>query len=311
MSFTRVKPSNWGVGEKLTSSQVNTADARWPSVIDGGAGGTYAPSGLISVGGSGFRVTTVLSVTGTGSVNLYSGAVVVDSTSATFQGIQVDFGTLSTVIFENGFNVVTGDATVTAGDFTVVAGDLEVTAGSLTVGGTANLNGNAIVTGSMSLLGSTTAAAVACSSLLVASVITLDATHLTTTSAVTAAFAGPVTLSNTTTLTGIIQQSGAGRMRGRASVTLANTDATISVATSDTFYTPAITADRAYTLTSAGAADGDRVVINAQAATAHAAQIVDDGAAPLAGLQNGGGNLVIVEFEFVSGAWRQRQASRS
>ena len=39
MSFARVNPAGWASGAKLTSTQQNTADARWPSVFDlvGGA----------------------------------------------------------------------------------------------------------------------------------------------------------------------------------------------------------------------------------------------------------------------------------
>lgn len=37
MAFTRAKPAGWAFGEVLTSTQMNTADAYWPSAVDGRA----------------------------------------------------------------------------------------------------------------------------------------------------------------------------------------------------------------------------------------------------------------------------------
>lgn len=57
MTLTRVKPADWSTGETLTSAQMNAIDVQLPYALDGNAGGTYAPSGQIIIGGSGFACT--------------------------------------------------------------------------------------------------------------------------------------------------------------------------------------------------------------------------------------------------------------
>ena len=69
MSFVRGQPLNWGFLEKLTSAQMNTTDAQWPSAVDGTGGGTYAPSTQIILGGSGLKTTGVFVADGTGTFN--------------------------------------------------------------------------------------------------------------------------------------------------------------------------------------------------------------------------------------------------
>ncbi len=60
MSFARVKPSDWASGEVLTSTQMNQLDTNVSQAIDGTAGGTYAPTDPIIIGGDGISVTGAL-----------------------------------------------------------------------------------------------------------------------------------------------------------------------------------------------------------------------------------------------------------
>src|SRR5690606_24096154 len=55
MTFTRAKPGGWQAGERLTSGQANHIDEQLPKAIDGNAGGSYAPSSPILIGGAGIR----------------------------------------------------------------------------------------------------------------------------------------------------------------------------------------------------------------------------------------------------------------
>lgn len=52
MAFLRIRfPGMWGVGSVVSAAEFEAIDAMRPDAIDGGAGGTYAPSALLSIGG--------------------------------------------------------------------------------------------------------------------------------------------------------------------------------------------------------------------------------------------------------------------
>lgn len=52
MAFLRIRfPGMWGVGSVAGAAEFEALDAMRPDAIDGGAGGTYAPTGLLSIGG--------------------------------------------------------------------------------------------------------------------------------------------------------------------------------------------------------------------------------------------------------------------
>lgn len=57
MTFTAPKPGGHSTGERLTATQFNVVNTALPDAIDGGAGGTYAPSAAIVIGGSGLETT--------------------------------------------------------------------------------------------------------------------------------------------------------------------------------------------------------------------------------------------------------------
>ncbi len=60
MTLTNPKPLGWAYGEILTSAQMNSVGSQIPYAIDGNAGGTYAPSDPIIIGGDGLSVTGAL-----------------------------------------------------------------------------------------------------------------------------------------------------------------------------------------------------------------------------------------------------------
>jgi hypothetical protein len=64
MTFTAPKPGGWAFGEVLASSEMNDFNTDHPNAVDGAAGGTYAPSSAITVGGSGLTTTGTLTATG-------------------------------------------------------------------------------------------------------------------------------------------------------------------------------------------------------------------------------------------------------
>lgn len=52
MAFLRIRfPGMWGVGSVVSSAEWEAIDAMRPDAIDGGAGGTYAPTGALVIGG--------------------------------------------------------------------------------------------------------------------------------------------------------------------------------------------------------------------------------------------------------------------
>ncbi len=65
MTLTNPKGAGWGSGEVLTSTQMNSFGTQLPYAIDGNAGGTYAPSDPIIIGGDGLSVTGTLAISGT------------------------------------------------------------------------------------------------------------------------------------------------------------------------------------------------------------------------------------------------------
>lgn len=58
MTIARVNSSGWGIGDELTSAQINALDIDHTYPVDGHAGGTFTPSAPIILGGSGLQLTT-------------------------------------------------------------------------------------------------------------------------------------------------------------------------------------------------------------------------------------------------------------
>src|SRR5687767_9113365 len=96
MTFSKINVLGWATGERLTSAQMNALDDRWASVADFGAGGTWAPSGQVILGGSGLRVTgpsrfdacSILVATSITATGLAVGALPTLSSPATVKRVQ-------------------------------------------------------------------------------------------------------------------------------------------------------------------------------------------------------------------------------
>lgn len=55
-NIPRVKPAGWAVNEILTSAQANQLDIDHAKAVNGDDGGTWNPSAVVEVGGSGLRL---------------------------------------------------------------------------------------------------------------------------------------------------------------------------------------------------------------------------------------------------------------
>src|SRR5690242_7155115 len=57
MTITRANPGGWAQNDLLTPTQANTVDINTTLAPDFVNGGTYTPSALVNVGGSGIKLT--------------------------------------------------------------------------------------------------------------------------------------------------------------------------------------------------------------------------------------------------------------
>lgn len=62
MTLFNPKPAGWASLDQITHVQMNDIGTQLPYALDGHLGGSYAPTGLIIVGGLGFELTTGLNV---------------------------------------------------------------------------------------------------------------------------------------------------------------------------------------------------------------------------------------------------------
>lgn len=292
MTLTKANVLGFGFNEKLTSDQVNHLQDELVKALDGAGGGTYAPTDPIIIGGDGLAVTTTFSagsatVTGPLSVIGTSTLAVTEFTDTVTVDVALVIGTGGVI------DVDSGAITLAAAGFQVGGGIPAEFNGATTFNADATFaagqdvlfnEGFVVATGKATDWG---AAAVQISD-----------------TGILAAVGTNVQLDGTVALSGVLTPSGAGHVRSRPAVALANADATLGIADSDVFIVPNISAARIYTLTSTGASNGDRILINAIAATGFTATIVDDSAVTITAMQSTIGNIEVAEFMMVSGAWR-------
>lgn len=293
-------PTAWLPGFVPSQLDWQTFDKRQFESINGDQGGTWAPSDRITIGGSGFEVSTNFYVTGTGQANFYGGLVTINpSAGVIFAGVQVDFDASTSVTFENGFDVLTGNVDIDAGHLTVTAGNLDVTAGTLHVGGAVSLDASLLVATTLSVLGASSLNTVTAASYATSgSGVVATGSTLVTAGGTTTTFNGPVTLANAMTVTNtVITFSGTGRILDRMH-TLPDADATVTIADGNYFIIPALGALRAYTMSTSGAVVGDIVCFSAwENATANAASI------GVWNLTNVSGQPFAVRFRFNGSTW--------
>src|SRR6478735_5664868 len=99
MAFTRVKPGDWAVGEKLLSSQMNQLDTDHAKAVDGAGGGTYPLSAPIILqgpgGGTALQVTGDLEVTHAIQTGFLTASNDISADSIIASGNQTTSGTLN------------------------------------------------------------------------------------------------------------------------------------------------------------------------------------------------------------------------
>lgn len=140
--------------EKLSSAQMNHVESELIKAIDGYGGGTYAPSSLITIGGSGLKLTAGLLVTGSDA--LVSGNVVV-GTNLTVSGLTTTQGVIvngeaeftlgvitlpgGTSQFQDNVSFTSAAAITASGGITVNTNPIAISSNGNTVSGTIEFSG--------------------------------------------------------------------------------------------------------------------------------------------------------------------------
>lgn len=260
MSFSRIRaPGGWIAGSTITPTELETFDQNLSRALDGYAGGTYAPSSLLEIGGSGLKLSStgnqlsgtltvlsggLLAVNGGAAFVAVEGSTFLVQSDATLQGnvaLGISGGTKTLTVhgaatFEKNVTVtqaatfngaVSCTGNVTLGD---AAGDAVTINGNLTVANAAALDGNVSIGSSSSnfctVLAQTNFAA--------------QATH-----------SAPIVLAS------------AGRVRKRI-VHLGDANANITPQAADVYIMLAgvPTAARTFTIDDTNCADGDELIIS-------------------------------------------------
>ena len=316
--LSRANALNWGFNEKLTSAQINAIDSQLPYAIDGNAGGLYAPSSVISIGGSGIQITGPAEFQGNvvidnlGSTNSLSvggnigvGGVFNSTGSANFSGTATQFA--------EGWESATGKTCTVLGDMGVGTDN----GNELTVWAHAYLNGDAtFIAGKTVTFNEAFAVAIGKVSDWGGGYTQVSSTGIyvsgTGTAQIdgTSSFGDAMTIASTApvSLASAITPTGDGHIKKRIFI---GSDANITVGVAgvanvgDDVVVPAFSASRTWTLTSTGAAEGDEVEFTARALTgAFTLTIQNDSAVPLVVLQNStSGDRSSARFIFTSGAW--------
>src|SRR5262249_45801686 len=121
VTFARTRsPGQWFTGYVPVSSDFEDIDDKTSKAIDGFAGGAYAPTGLITIGGSGLTATGPFAASGTAS---FSGPL-------SSGGVSTFTGTVA----------LNGNASLASGKTFTVSGALAL-AGTMNGAGAVNLSG--------------------------------------------------------------------------------------------------------------------------------------------------------------------------
>lgn len=302
--FIRVRTSGfWTTNSTLLSTEMESFDAQLYKAVNGDDGGVWAPSSIIEIGGSGLKVTGVLTITGaatfSGGVTANEVAITGDltvQTNATIQG----YLTAETDTEVQGALDVTG-ATTLSGGATVTGGDLSV-ALNLAV------QGNADVTGDLTADGASVETLGIHSAVAPGEVFTADgAGSFTSDLAVGGALAvtGAATVGGNASVTGTLTVTGTtiakGRFRRRVR-TMGNAGETVSVSDYDIVYMPpgVMSADRTLTISTSGAVEGDVIRVVAKDTT-YALDV--DWGDDVASLKRAADKQDWLELTFIGSVW--------
>lgn len=250
--FLRVRnPTLWLSGGVLLASEMEAFDDHQSKAINGDEGGVWSPSSLVEIGGSGVKITGAFTVTGSFRV---------DSLGDFRNGLTVQGADLTVAqdLEVQGAARLQANVTVTN---SVSVGDNVELQGDLLVGSNSTLSGNCAIGNNATIDGTcTVTGGVTCSSYLSVagsfSVGALGSVNLCGAFAMTSSIGA---------LTKPIACGDEGRIRPRVAIG-SNTDATYSVNSVSEVLVPsgATSTSATYTLNTAGAADGDKVLFSTQ-----------------------------------------------
>lgn len=151
MSFTRTRlPGFWTFGSAVLPGEFEHIDD-YAYAIDGKAGGTYAPTGLITIGGLGLTVSGPFIASDADTIDV-NGALTINSGAQLNLDDNMVVGTGAIVGFTSGsFLTVQSGATVTFS-----AGSTVTFGGAITFGGSVTMNGALTCANTVALNGAAT-----------------------------------------------------------------------------------------------------------------------------------------------------------
>jgi hypothetical protein len=149
MSFTRTRPPGfWTFNSVVAPSEFEHIDD-YSYAIDGLGGGTYAPTALITIGGSGLNVTGPMDATDVGTMDVYTTFSIRGGATMQMFGTQIVSGTLSII---SGAFITVGNG----GTFTINAGATATVAAAITLSGATTISGALTCSNTIALSGVTT-----------------------------------------------------------------------------------------------------------------------------------------------------------
>lgn len=290
-------PGTWLSLSTLLASEMESLDAQLYKAINGDGGGVWAPSAIIEIGGLGIRITGAFVVTS--QAELEGGADITGNLSVS-GGSNLHNTTVTGSCSVSGN--IHSDADLSVADDASITGDL--TAATVAVGGglfsgkAFSVTGNAHVSGTFISVG----AFFASNNASVSGNLSVEGN---TTLQADLSVDGDTSLLGAVSLTQPLTPSGSGRVRVKA-VEGADADTTYTIANAEcvVVLSTSITANRIYSLSTTGAATGDRIVFVSRNGTFQISLGVSGNASE---------NVILkkdaplysnwVEYTFVSGKW--------
>lgn len=286
MSFARQRlPGKWLSGSIIAQAELETWDTSISNALDGAAGGTWAPSSAITIGGLGINITGPAGFQGTSTFN----------GQANFNGFLVANG-----------NIVLGNASgdsLAVNATTVFAHTVEIDE-TLHVVQNATFDAQITITGALIangniVLGNSVGDSLAVNATTVfANDVEIDGDIVLGDDPSTASI---LTVNTDTVLKGILTIQDAAHVRFR-SVMGVDADANYGVDTVDEVYIDSLSPARTWSLINTGAGTGSRIrFINFTAVDL----IINFNGGSLMVIKNATGYSPNVEFTYIGGTWRR------
>lgn len=298
--FTRVNPLGWNLADPFTPAQGNQLDIDHANTIDAVGGGNYAPATAIVIAGAGLQVAGASFVVSSGIVAFSTGILISGGNFQVGAGGTAQFTGPAT--FDNDVTL-TSFATLTVAGGGLFNGPLLANAGITASGIDIPAGGFSIAAG----IGSTFA--VACAATFTGATVLDDGF----TSNNTSTFNSTVELeaASTTILAGIFMVADQGhinhrRIDGTTGLVLDADIAAIGINDADDVYVPALTFDRTWRMSDAGAGRGSRFSIkNASSSPGHTISLTQANGDPIGTITPAG--WLVVMFNGSTNGWRVQQ----